>query len=91
LYGQAPHPSGDWFEVPPAILGAYAQMQPRIEAERALQRIGEMGAGSGAMPEADQRTQLANLRRAARGHAEPVQKASAGDLAAMGISIIGDM
>jgi hypothetical protein len=52
-------------------------MLPRLEAERSLSRISDTGAGSGTMPEADQRAHFADLRRAALG--ERVQRVKRGD------------
>lgn len=72
--------------MPTNRLGKYLDQLPVLEAERDLSFIAATAAGSGAMPEADQRQYLRDLRRAARGGPR-VQRASAATFAALGIAV----
>lgn len=53
--------------MPAFLLRCYTVMLSRLEAERALDRIAQTGAGTGVMKQADQERLLRDLREEARG------------------------
>lgn len=64
----------------------YVEALPALQAQDALDHIAQHAAGAGAMEEKAQRRFLGGLRRAAN-QGQPVEKASAASLAAMGIRV----
>lgn len=57
--------SGDWEQVPTGQLGKYVMMLPALEAQRALDVISQLRAGTGVMDAQVQRTYLRQLSAAA--------------------------
>lgn len=72
--------------MPVGELEPYLDALPKLQAEQALDRIAQFGAGSGAMEESAHKQFLAQLRRTAN-QGVPVEKASAASLAAMKIAV----
>jgi hypothetical protein len=62
-------------------------MLPRLQAEERLNRISDIGVGTGSMERDDQRDITTALRREAGLQQARPAKASGADLAAMGIAI----
>jgi hypothetical protein len=78
-------------DVPGRWLHAYAQMRPRIEAERALAQISVVAAGNGLMEKSDQRQYLTDLRRTASGGRMPkAAPATMASLLEIGVKIVDE-
>lgn len=63
-------------------------MLGRLQAEEALAAMSQMAAGTGAMPEADQRDYRRQLLRDAHGGRIPAQRATVASLQQMGIQVV---
>lgn len=72
----------------PAVLNAYATMLPRLEAEKQLATERLVRAATGGMKQSHRLPLLAGLAKVARGgRRKRARKATAADLAAMGIPV----
>lgn len=71
----------------PPLLNAYATVLPRLEARAQLAEVTIGSAAAGAMDEADAKQLLRDLREAALIKVK-ARKATPGDLAAVGITIV---
>jgi len=71
----------------PALLDAFVQMLPRLQAEEALRAIDAASVANGLVRPDERRRYLSALEGQARVEREPARKASAADLAAMGIAV----
>jgi hypothetical protein len=71
------------------VLNAYVTMLPRLEAEQQLATERLMRSALGHMKHDDRKTLIEGLQRVARGgkRRQRARKASAADLAAMGIQV----
>lgn len=85
LYGGDP---AAWYKLPAGKFAPYAEMLPRLEAQRKLDTYHAVLAGSGQMRQEDQRDWLRELDRHRRGGRLPVRKPqSADELRALGINV----
>jgi hypothetical protein len=80
----------DWLRIPVAVLDAYSQMLPRLEARGSLDRVAEVAVGSGTMGKADRKSIVHEWEREARGP-QPVQhldeESKRAQLASIGITV----
>lgn len=71
----------------PALLDAFAAMLPRLQAEEELRAINAATVANGLVRPADSRLYLSALEARARVEREPARKATAADLASIGIQV----
>lgn len=72
LYGACDPRWRSWFDAPEWVIGCYAAMRPRIEAERELAMFGALlAAGNRALEDQSQSEYLDRLRRTAEGDHDP--------------------
>jgi hypothetical protein len=67
FYGPAPHPTGNWLDVPEWLFAVYDRAQPRLEAEEVQMTLKTLIAGTGHMKDEEFRTYQRQLERQASG------------------------
>lgn len=85
-YGPAPTVTGDWLDVPTGLLRAYVRMQTVVEAQRQIQDIGAVQAGTGRVKKGALRTMVRTLLKRAD-IPGPRKPASDSTLAAIGVAV----
>lgn len=80
----------DWLmRTPLAVVGAFIEMLPRLQAEESLERSTEAGVGSGTWKPANSRKQVNDwIRAASAGRRRRAVRATPGALASMGIGVV---
>ena len=87
FYGSAPVPSGSWLDVPVAVLRAYGQMLPVLQAQQQLRAIDAQQLGTpGAVAKGSRSQAMRELRKQARAPGETTV-ASPDALQAQGVTV----
>ena len=87
FYGSAPVPSGSWLDVPVAVLRAYGQMLPVLQAQQQLRAVDAQQLGTpGAVAKGSRSQVMRDLRKRARVPGETTA-ASPDGLQAQGVTV----